>query len=212
MPDNPYSEDELKRRAQVGMLNDSPPINGTMPIGGGRGVISPAPSPFQIAPVQGAPPPGWDAGNWADPNMHSVKYDAGRLLYGKSKPSEIGQVVQGADFQKRFPGATFNGKDWLDFNGALSDGDSGSPVNGIDVLQAADQENDTSNGIWWGAPDGAPTPAQGGGGLQRETPAVDLADNSVIDRIMAELQATSNDEQSPAEREALLQMLQGGGL
>jgi hypothetical protein len=36
----------------------------------------------------------------------------------------------------------------------------------------------------------------------------DATDNSALARIMAELTATSNGEQSPAEREAILQMLQ----
>lgn len=155
-------------------------------------------------------PAGWDQKNWDDPNMHSVKYDAGRMLYGKTKPSEVGAIVSGADFQKRFPGATFDGKDGIDFRGALSDGDSGSPVGIIDVLMAADREGDTSNGIWWGAPDGSP---QATSGTMRPSAPVAFGsnpatDNSSLAQIMAELSATANGEQSPAEREAVLQMLQ----
>lgn len=158
-------------------------------------------------------PAGFDQRNWDDPNMHSVKYDAGRMLHGRTRPSEVASVVSGADFQKRFPGATFDGKDGLNFNGALSDGDSGTPVGVIDVLLAADRDNDTSNGIWWGAPDGnpaqaapsAPTARRQGDPIGQVNPA---ADNSALARIMAELTAASNGDQSPAEREAVLQMLQ----
>jgi hypothetical protein len=192
MPVNPYDEEALKRQQQVGMLGQ--PTSNTMPIGGRPSVIA--------AP----PPPGWDAGNWADPNMDSVKYDAGRLLYGKTRPSQVGETVKSAAFQQRFPGATFNGKDWIDFAGALSDGDSGVPVHGIDYLKGANAETDTSEGAWWGAPEaggGAPTTA-------RAPSTIDpRMDNSALMKIMAELNAASNGEDSPAEREAMLAMLQG---
>lgn len=99
----------------------------------------------------GPAPAGFDQKNWDDPTMDSVKYAAGRMLYGKSKPSEVGGVVGGADFQKRFPGATFDGKDRVNFQGALSDGTRGGvPVYDIDVLQGADKGADASNGLWWG--------------------------------------------------------------
>lgn len=232
MPTNPFTDDELRRQSQITALRD--PVSTTMPIDPGRtygtpqidylkdpkntGVVSPAPSPFQtdlqtrgrsnVGLVNQPPPPGWDAGNWADPNMHSVKYDAGRLLYGRNKPSEIGGIVSGAEFQQRFPGATFDGKDNIDFKGALSDGDSGSPVNLIDVLMAADADTDSSNGIWWGAPDGA----AGAPAVSAKAPAGGVnpvSDNSALMKIMAELNATQNGEPSPAEREAMLAMLQG---
>lgn len=266
MADNPYAEDELKRRAQIAQLSSGAPdlmsadtgpggitgrppvapvpVNHVMPVlddsgskaiyditgGQNTGVIKPP--TFNTQPIGGAPTygvperqtpsagnrdkaamPGWDAGNWADPNMHSVKYDAGDMLYGLTKPSEVGARVGSADFQKRFPGATFDGKDNIDFKGALSDGDSGSPVNLIDVLMSADGDADTSNGVWWGAPDGAPAatapavsakPAVGG-----LNPA---GDNSALTKILEELGATSNGEPSPAEREAILQLLQGGAI
>lgn len=157
-------------------------------------------------------PAGFDQGNWDDPNMHSVKYDAGRMLYGKTKPSEVGAIVGGADFQKRFPGSTFDGKDHIDFKGALSDGDSGTPVGLIDVLLAADKNADTSNGIWWGAPDGQPTSSamkpSAPVPLSAVTGGSAAGDNSALARIMAELTAASNGEHSPAEREAVLEMLQ----
>jgi hypothetical protein len=201
-----YSEDEMKRRAQVGMLGGAP-VNHAMNDKSVLGVTGGTNSGF-VNPVSGPAPPGWDAGNWADPNMHSVKYDAGRLLYGAKKPSEVGSRVSSADFQKRFPGATFDGKDKVDFKGALSDGERGGvPVGLIDVLMAADANTDSSNGIWWGAPEGSPQAAPKG---QQAGGVNPMADSSTIARILAELTAASNDEQSPAEREAVLQLLQGG--
>lgn len=205
---NPYADDEMKRRAQVGMLRDAP-VSTTMPIGGAAQVmpVQPQRQTPSAGNRQQPPPPGWDAGNWSDPKMHSVKYDAGDLLYGATKPSDVGARVQSAPFQQRFPGATFDGKDNIDFKGALSDGDHGTPVGLIDVLMAADREGDTSNGIWWGAPDGTtPGAAAGQKPLGGMNPVMD---NSAIARIMAELSAASHDDQSPAEREAVLQMLQG---
>lgn len=138
----------IRRQAQLDALGN--PANNTLPVDG------PAPSPMREPSAGHRHLPameGWDAGNWADPNMHSVKYDAGDLLYGLTKPSDVGAKVQSQEFQQRFPGATFNGKDWIDFAGALSDGDSGEPVYGIDYLKGANPETDTSDGAWWGAPD-----------------------------------------------------------
>lgn len=100
--------------------------------------------------VKGAAPSGYDQKNWDNPNMSSVKYDAGRFLSGKSKPSEIAAMVNSPEFQARFKGATFDGKDRVNFNGALSDGTSGVPVYDIDVLMGADRDADSSNGFWWG--------------------------------------------------------------
>ena len=98
----------------------------------------------------GSAPAGFDQKNWADPNMKSVKYDAGGFFAGKTKPSEIASIVGSDAFQQRFKGATFDGKDRVNFNGAMSDGASGVPVYDIDVLRAADRDSDSSNGFWWG--------------------------------------------------------------
>jgi hypothetical protein len=161
-------------------------------------------------------PAGFDQANWDNPEMDSVKYAAGRRLAGATRPSEIGGIVSGADFQTRFPGSTFDGKDRINFNGAPADGARGGvPVHDVDVLMAADRDADTSNGVWWDDI----TNAQGGGNAPAPAPAAqrqgnpigtmdDATDNSALARIMAELTATSNGEQSPAEREAIMQMLQ----
>jgi hypothetical protein len=119
----------------------------------------------------GQAPGGYDQTKW-ESEHNSVKYAAGGFLAGLTKPSEIKAMVESAEFQARFPGATFNDKDKIDFKGALSDGDSGSPVGLVDVLMRADQAGDTSGGFWWGAGsgdgttddtgDGTPSPPLGG--------------------------------------------------
>lgn len=194
------TEEELKRQAQLGLLQE--PVSTTMPVDGAPTVTPVRP---KVAPVVGRAPSGYDQANWDNPDMNTVKYDAGRLLYGKTKPSDVGATVNSAAFQQRFPGATFNGKDMVDFKGALAEGDSGDPVGLIDVLMAADAGGDTSQGLWWGAPDTASAPAASGSGISATDPRMD---NSALARIMEELQAASTDRQSPAEREAILAMLQ----
>ena len=96
----------------------------------------------------GAAPPGWDQAKWADPDHHSVKYDAAAFLYRLTRPSEIDAMVKSPAFQARFPGATFNGKDKIDFGSVT---ENGVPVGVIDVLMRADRGGDTSAGLWWGA-------------------------------------------------------------
>jgi len=70
-------------------------------------------------------------------------------------------MVESAAFQERFPGATFTGKDKIDFGDNLQDG---VPVGVVDVLMRADQAGDTSGGFWWGAGSGdgvsSPEPGQ----------------------------------------------------
>ncbi len=113
----------------------------------------------------GEPPPGYDRDKWNDPDHHTTKYDAAAFLYGLTKPSDIAAMVQSPAFQARFPGATFNGKDKIDFGDNLEDG---VPVGVIDVLMGADQGANTSSGLYWGSPGGddpapgTPTPVPGG--------------------------------------------------
>ena len=104
--------------------------------------------PAGVPQRTGPAPPGWDQAKWADPDHHTVKYDAAAFLYGLTKPSEIAAMVNSAEFQARFPGATFNDKDKIDFGSVTEDG---VPVGVVDVLMRADQGGDTSAGLWWGA-------------------------------------------------------------
>lgn len=158
----------------------------------------------QVAP-RGSAPAGWDERNWNDPSMQSVKYRAGRLLQGVTRPSDVAARVRSAEFQAAFPGATFDGKDRINFGGALSDGDSGTPVYDIDVLMGADRDADSSNGLWWGhdvpgmatGPGGAVsgTGVLGGGGM-----ALPGQQSDLMAQILATLQ-----EQTAIDPQALLQ-------
>jgi hypothetical protein len=108
----------------------------------------------------GQAPPGYDQGKWDDPEHGTAKYDAAAFLYGLTKPSDIAAMVRSPAFQARFPGATFNDKDKIDFGSNL---EGGNRIGVIDVLMRADQGADTSGGLWWGAGGGAaPTPAPTG--------------------------------------------------
>jgi hypothetical protein len=110
-----------------------------------------------VAPPRiGQAPPGYDQRKWDDPEHGTAKYDTAAFLQGLTKPSEIAAMVRSPEFQARFPGATFNGKDKIDF-GSYREG--GNRIGVIDVLMRADQGTDTSGGLWWGAGGGtAPTP------------------------------------------------------
>jgi len=99
-----------------------------------------------VPPRTGQAPPGWDQSKWADPEHGTAKYDAAAFLYGLTKPSDIAARVQSDAFQERFPGATFNDKDKIDF-GNVTEG--GNRVGVIDVLRGADQSRNTSGGLYW---------------------------------------------------------------
>ena len=128
----------------------------------------PASTPAGPTGGSGQAPGGYDQTKW-ESDHDSVKYAAGRFLSGLTKPSEISAMVKSAAFQERFPGATFNDKDKIDFGDNLQDG---VPVGVVDVLMRADQAGDTSGGFWWGAGsgdgttddtgDGTPSPPLGG--------------------------------------------------
>lgn len=131
MPNDPNA---VKRQAQLDALGN--PVNTKMPVGQGG----------DFGRLHG-----FDANNYNDPNMRSVKYDAGRIMSRYApKPSELPKVLADPDFKARFPNAKQVGKDGIDFGGAMSDGDTGSPVGLIDVGEAFDDTNDTGNGWWWG--------------------------------------------------------------
>jgi hypothetical protein len=114
-----------------------------------------------VPPRIGPAPHGWDQTKWADPDHHTTKYDVAAFLYNLTKPSEIAAMVQSPAFQARFPGATFDGKDKIDFGDNLEDG---VPVGVIDVLMQADRGGDTSAGLWWGDTGNDPAPGPTGPG------------------------------------------------
>jgi len=114
---------------------------------------------------KGRAPHGWDQAKWADPDHHTTKYDVAAFLYDVTEPSEVKRIVESAAFQERFPGATFNGKDKIDFGDNLEDG---VPVGIIDVLMQANEGQNTSAGLWWG--DTGNDPAPGSDGTQTRVP------------------------------------------
>ena len=113
----------------------------------------------------GQAPPGWDQGRWSDPNFHHVKYDVAAFLYGVTAPSEVRSIVQSARFQARFPGATFDGENTIDFGPTLREHyeDGGDLVGSVSVIRGADQGGDTSGGLHW-SPVGAPGAGEGNRG------------------------------------------------
>ena len=108
--------------------------------------------PTGVPQRTGRPPDGYDLQKWNDPDHHSTKYDAAAFLHGLTRPSEIAAMVRSAAFQARFPGATFDGKDKIDFGSYR--GEDGNLIGVIDVLMGADRGSDTSGGLYWGAPEG----------------------------------------------------------
>ena len=108
----------------------------------------------------GHPPAGYDREKWDDPDHHTTKYDAAAFLHGVTEPSEVKRIVESAEFQARFPGSTFDGKDKIDFGSNLEEG---VPVGVIDVLMGADRGANTSGGLYWGAPTGEDTGPTGTG-------------------------------------------------
>lgn len=145
---------------------------------------------------------GYDNANWADADMDSVKYAHGRLANGITKPSDMARLVASEAYQARFPGATFDGKDRINFNGALSDGvRGGSPVGSVDVLVAADRDLDSAReGAWMPLEEGGPAAAGDPNGelerrriaealglTQRPTNNINIQD--IIAQLMAEQQA-----------------------
>jgi hypothetical protein len=119
-------------------------------------------------------------------------------------PSGLNSLMGDSEFRGRFPNARIHKNDWVD----LGDG-SGL----IDTVRGFNTDTDTGEAWQWlteaEALRGNATKDAGKSRMASMgmNPA---ADNSAITRIMAELSAASQGEQSPAEREALLAMLQGG--
>jgi len=121
-------------------------------------------------------PGGYDQTKWEDTGHDSMKYTAGRLLAGLSRPSEIQAVVDGEAFQQAFPDATFDGKDKINFQGFLSEG---VPVYEVDVLAGADRGSDSSSGFQWVADNYAVNPALTTSGPPSPDPGGNIPDTGV---------------------------------
>lgn len=82
--------------------------------------------PQHVAQNPGQVMPGWDAANWANPNMQTPKYVVGRIL--SQYPHTIAGLADAmAEIRMAYPGSLFDGKDKVTIPG----------VGTIDVLQAA---------------------------------------------------------------------------
>jgi hypothetical protein len=104
----------------------------------------------------GRAPSGWDQAKWDNDGPdgeHGVKYDAAAFLYGITNASDVQAIVESPRFQARFQGATFDGRDRINFNGAPADGTTGDPVGWVDVLLRPSSHLEGSGGLWWGTPD-----------------------------------------------------------
>ncbi len=96
------------------------------------------------------PGAGYNAENWG--TNSGVKYVASEILSRyPATPSGVAAAMNDPDWKRLFPGATFDGKDRIDFGDTPSDFVKGGPRVGIvDVLLSADREKDTAAGLWWG--------------------------------------------------------------
>jgi hypothetical protein len=102
-------------------------------------------------------------------------------------------------FRNRFPQARIHKNDWID----LGDG-----TELIDAIEGFDRPTNAGTRWQW------LTESEALKGKANERRMVPMgmhpaADNSALARILVELNATSEGRQSPAEREAVLAMLQG---
>jgi hypothetical protein len=117
----------------------------------------------------------------------------------------LNSLMSDNEFRQLFPNARIHKNDWVD----LGDG-SGL----IDTVRGFNAETDGGEEWQWlteaEALKGKAAEGQGrmGGGMSQQ--AFLANDNSSLARILQELDAAGRDEQSPAEREAILAMLQGG--
>jgi hypothetical protein len=87
----------------------------------GTSTATPPDTPAEPTGRTGQAPGGYDQTKW-ESGHDSMKYAVGGFLAGLTKPSEIKAMVESAAFQDRFGGATFDGKDKINFNGIESDG------------------------------------------------------------------------------------------
>lgn len=119
-------------------------------------------------------------------------------------PSGLTSLMGDPEFKQRFPSARVHKNDWLD----LGDG-SGL----IDTVRGFNPDTDGGEAWQWLTEADAiqnSATQQGGQRPQVSPQALMASDNSAIARIMAELTAASQGQDSPAEREAMLALLQGG--
>lgn len=200
--------EEIQRQAQIRALNGGPTSNtmpiggkppgvsGTMPVGGtqkrdqwsGVGSVTGG----NLGNVEG-----FDAANFADPNMQTAKYQAGRI-FSRYDPNDAGaleKILGDAEFKSVFANAKGMGPDKIDFG-------DGRPVDMIRGHGAPGAK------FSWQTED-APSAAAGGQGMGQPMGMSPTSDNSALAKIMEELAAAQQGAESPTERDALMALLQG---
>lgn len=147
---------------------------------------------------------------------NSVKNTFGRIASRyQNSAGGLDALMQDPDFLRYFPNATRNA-DKINFGGVLSDFESGTPVNDVDVLEALDGQGNSS-GWQWLDQAGA---GQGGGGTSTKSmvaPSSDLftaimgngglAGNDTLEQIQREIQALMSGQPSDVSQQAFLQAL-----
>jgi hypothetical protein len=117
------------------------------------------------------------------------------------RPSGLHALMADGEFTQRFPHARVHRNDWVD----LGDG-----AGLIDSVRGFNADADTGE-AWQYLTEADAIQGNAMKEAKRMSPqAMVASDNSALARIMAELSAASQDDTSPAEREALMAMLQGG--
>jgi hypothetical protein len=116
-------------------------------------------------------------------------------------PSGLNSLMGDEAFKQRFPQARIHKNDWVD----LGDG-SGL----IDTVRGFNADTDGGEAWQWlTEAEALKGKAAEGQGRMVDPRALMAADNSSLARILQELDAAGRDEQSPAEREAVLALLGG---
>lgn len=117
-------------------------------------------------------------------------------------PSGLDSLFGDTEFRTRFPQARIHKNDWVDLG-------EGSGL--IDTVRGFDRDSGAGEAWQW-LPEAEAIAGKQmeSRGRQMNPQALIANDNSALTRILAELSAASSGDMSPAEREAVLAMLQGG--
>lgn len=204
MPVNPYDQDEAQRQAQITALRQ-PQAYGAP----GNALSEPGQRP--AAAVVPGPQifEGFDFGREQNTGKSAKDSFAHYAKLAPTAPTHDKKALEAWAKQYVMPGMNADGHGVSSIDGdklrfknwqGEFDVDYGRGA-GAEGGALAWQADDVNAILGAQAPGGSvASPAMGGG--------MNLMDNSSLGRIMAELNATANNEQSPAEREAVLQMLQ----
>jgi hypothetical protein len=157
---------------------------------------------------------GYDAGNFGNPDVQTLKYRAGRIIndYFDGSSDSIQRAMQDPRWMNDpdLSRAQFNGEDKINFLGALSE-DGGVPVNWIDVIQGWENGRGNPLAQWIDEANsggGGQAPASGGGGVNLAPSALLRAisqggnGNDTLAKIQAEIQALINGGGSPLAMDA----------